>query len=279
MNHPAPAGAGDDRSDVTSRFIPAPPGRVFDAIADPMQLMRWWGPEGFRSTFFHFEPRPGGRWVFMFHGPDGTDHPNESAFTAWEPGQRIVVRHLNGHLFDLTLRLEAEPGGTRLHWCQQFDDPAEYQRIAAFVRVANEQNLDRLCAVIAADPAGHRAPGPAGRRCVEVRSYRLKPGAREDFHRVVSDHAVPMLRAWQTDVIAHGPTPQEPDGYTLLRSYKDPADRQVRQNAFYGAPGWRLGPREAVVGAIDTHLSSLLWLSPAAIDELRATGVPGATDP
>jgi uncharacterized protein YndB with AHSA1/START domain len=261
---------GDDRSDITSRFIPAPRQRVFDAIADPMQLMRWWGPAGFHSTFDVFEPRPDGRWEFTMHGPDGQDHPNHNAFSAWEAGQRVVVRHLNGHLFDLTLRLEEEAGGTRVHWRQQFDELAEYQRIASFVRGANEQNLDKLQALVTADPAGHRAPGPDGRRLVEVRSYRLKPGTLPAFDSVVRGQAAPMLRDWQTDVVWHGATPGETDGYTLVRSYRDLADRQARQDAFYGSPGWRQGPREAVIGAIDTYLSSTLRLSPAAIDELRA---------
>jgi uncharacterized protein YndB with AHSA1/START domain len=273
MTHPESA-TGDDRSDITSRFIPAPRQRVFDAIADPMQLMRWWGPAGFHSTFDIFEPRPDGRWVLTLHSADGKDYPNLSAFSTWEPGRRVVVRHLNGHLFDLTLRLEDEDGGTRVHWRQQFDELAEYQRIASFVRGANEENLDKLQALIASDPAGHRAPGPDGKRLVEVRSYRLKPGTLEAFDRVVREQAAPMLREWQTDVVAHGPTAGEPDGYTLLRSYRDLADRQARQDAFYGSPGWRQGPREAVIGAIDTYLSSTLWMSPAAIDELREVAAP-----
>lgn len=269
MDHPEST-TDDDRSDVTSRFIPAPRWRVFEAIADPMQLMRWWGPAGFRSSFDVFESRAGGRWVFTMHSADGKDFPNRSAFSAWEPDRRVVVRHLNGHLFDLTLRLEDEAGGTRVHWRQQFDSLPEYQRIASFVRGANEENLDRLAALIDADPAGHRAAGPGGRRLLEVRSYRLKPGTLETFDRVVREQAVPMLRDWQTDVVWHGPTAGEADGYTLLRAYRDLDDRQARQDAFYGSTGWRQGPREAVIGPIDTYLSSTLWLSPAAIDELRA---------
>jgi uncharacterized protein YndB with AHSA1/START domain len=268
MSHPDPA-PGDDRSDVTSRFIAAPRPRVFDAIADPLQLMRWWGPAGFRSSFDVFEPRPGGQWRFTMHSADGQDFPNIASFSTWETGRRVVVRHENVHLFDLTLRLEDEAGGTRLHWRQQFDSIDEYRRIARFVRSANEENLDRLQALLADDPAGYRGTGPDGRRLVEVRSYRLKPGTLDAFDRVVREQAVPMLRDWQTDVVAHGATAGEADGYTLVRSYRDLADRQARQDAFYGSLGWREGPRAAVVGAIEAYLSSTLWLSPGAIDELR----------
>jgi uncharacterized protein YndB with AHSA1/START domain len=53
------------------------------------------GPAGFRNTFEVFEPRPGGRWCFLMHGPDGVDHPNESVFLAVEEPERIVFRHVS----------------------------------------------------------------------------------------------------------------------------------------------------------------------------------------
>jgi hypothetical protein len=34
-------------------------------------------------------------------------------------------------------------------WRQVFDTPAEFERVAAVVRVANEQNLERLAAEVA----------------------------------------------------------------------------------------------------------------------------------
>ena len=42
------------------REIPAPPGSVFEAFRSPGRLARWWGPEGFSSTFDTFEFREGG---------------------------------------------------------------------------------------------------------------------------------------------------------------------------------------------------------------------------
>ena len=74
-----------------SRDIAASPESVFSAIQDPARLARWWGPEGFRSTFHTFEFRPGGAWVFTMHGPDGTDYPNENVFREIVPARRVVV--------------------------------------------------------------------------------------------------------------------------------------------------------------------------------------------
>jgi uncharacterized protein YndB with AHSA1/START domain len=137
-----------DREFVHSRLIDAPPERVFRAFAEPERLARWWGPDGFSSSFETFELRPGGRWVFVMHGPDGQDYPNESVFREVTP-QRIVLDHLSGHHFEMTITLTARGGGkTLVGWRQLFDTAEERARIAPFVLVANEQNLDRLAAEV-----------------------------------------------------------------------------------------------------------------------------------
>ena len=80
----------------TGRVIPASPDAVFDAFRDPARLARWWGPDGFTNTFEVFEFRPGGRWSFAMHGPNGATYPNESEFASVVPGREVVVRHLSG---------------------------------------------------------------------------------------------------------------------------------------------------------------------------------------
>ena len=141
-------GPAADREFVHSRLIDAPPARVFRAFREPERLARWWGPDGFSSSFETFEFRPGGRWVFVMHGPDGQDYPNESVFREVMP-QRIVLDHLSGHHFEMTITLTAQGNGkTLVGWRQLFDTAEERARIAPFVLVANEQNLDRLQAEV-----------------------------------------------------------------------------------------------------------------------------------
>ena len=113
-------------------------------------------------------------------------------------------------------------------------------------------------------------------RLVEIRSYKLKPNEGPAFHRVVVERAVPLLRQWGTDVVAYGASAHESDTYFLVRSYADLADLQSRQEAFYGSDAWRTGPREAVVGKIESYLSTVLWLSQPAIDNLRLLNAPAA---
>jgi uncharacterized protein YndB with AHSA1/START domain len=138
-----------NRAFVHSRVIDAPPVQVFRAIAEPERLARWFGPDGFTSTFELFEFRPGGTWRFMFHGPDGTDYPNESVFREIVAPERVVIEHLSeGHHFFLTITLAPEGRKTRVGWRQEFDTAEHRDRIAEFVLPANEQNLDRLTAEV-----------------------------------------------------------------------------------------------------------------------------------
>ena len=69
----------------TSRQLDAKPEAVFAAIRDPVRLARWWGPDGFTNSFAVFEFKPGGRWQFVMHGPDGANYPNQAEFAEIVP--------------------------------------------------------------------------------------------------------------------------------------------------------------------------------------------------
>ena len=114
----------------------------------------------------------------------------------------------------------------------------------------------------------------AARRLVEIRAYRLKPGTRAEFHAAAMNRALPMVRAYGMDVVTHGPVPNDDDGYFLVRSFASLAELTAQEDEFYGSAKWREGPRESLVSRIVTYVDTLLWLSPAAIADLRAGNVP-----
>lgn len=134
----------------TSRHIAASPGAVFAAFAAPDRLARWWGPDSFRNTFALCEFKPGGAWRFTMHGPDGTDYPNESVFAEIEPGRKVVIDHVCQPLFRLTVDLFPSGTGTLVQWTQTFDDPAFLAAARHIIEPANDQNLQRLAAEVAA---------------------------------------------------------------------------------------------------------------------------------
>lgn len=147
----------ENRSDIRSKVIAASPDRVFDAMRDPARVAKWWGPAGFTNTIHKYEFVSGGIWLLTMHGPDGKDYPNESRFTRIVPDQLFEIEHLNGHHFVLTLELRPHPQGTTVAWRQTFDTEEHYNRIAAFVATANEQNLERLAVEV-----GQAYPPPRG---------------------------------------------------------------------------------------------------------------------
>ena len=147
------------RSFHTSRHIAAPPDSVYAAMTDPARLARWWGPAGFRNEVSLCEMRPGGRWVFVMHGPDGKAYPNENQFAALAPPHgeqagRFALRHVGQPLFTLTLSLQAKTKdgqiGTCVDWLQVLDDAELAAQLAPMIEPANEQNLDRLTAEVLA---------------------------------------------------------------------------------------------------------------------------------
>ncbi len=107
------------------------------------------------------------------------------------------------------------------------------------------------------------------KRLIEVRSYKLKPGAAAAFHKAAVSSAIPLLREWGADIVAFGPSAHEADTYFLVRAYRDLADLKAKQDAFYGSDAWKQGPREAIVPLVASYLNTVLWLSPEAIDDMR----------
>jgi hypothetical protein len=110
------------------------------------------------------------------------------------------------------------------------------------------------------------------RRVVEIRSYTLKPNTRDQFHRLVREHSMPMLERWTMDVVAYGPSLHEENAYFLMRSFASVDDLQQQEDAFYGSDEWRQGPREAIIALIDTTISVIVEVDEAALAALRGIG-------
>ena len=142
-----------DAAISTERLFSASPRTIFAAFEQPDRLAQWWGPAGFTNTFEQFEFRPGGRWVFVMHGPNGASYPNESVFREIEPDARIVIEHVVKPWYTLTVTLTAQDDETRLTWVQEFESPEMAAKMRSLVETANEENLDRLQALLAGEPA------------------------------------------------------------------------------------------------------------------------------
>jgi NIPSNAP len=107
------------------------------------------------------------------------------------------------------------------------------------------------------------------KKLIEIRSYNVKPGGRDEFHRLVSQECLPLMKRWNVDVVAFGPSPHDSGSYFLIRAYESLADRQSSQDVLYGSAEWRQGPREAVLALIESDTTIVLTLEASVVDSLR----------
>ncbi len=148
MTSSSPATPADAAALCTERLISASPRQIFAAFEQPDLLAKWWGPDGFSNTFQEFDFKSGGRWTFVMHGPDGTSYPNKSVFREVQPDSQIVIDHVVNPLFTLTVTLTPRGEQTHLCWVQKFETAELAARLRSICEPANEQNLNRLEAVL-----------------------------------------------------------------------------------------------------------------------------------
>ena|SRR6187431_61949 len=134
---------------ISKRMINDTIERVFDAWTNPDKLKVWWGPKGFTNTFHIFDLKPGGRWSLTMHGPDGTDYKNESIFIEIKRPEKLVWNHLSGHEFQVVTTFAKQSSKTLVTFNMIFCSVEECDRYKVFVVDANEQNFDRLEALLA----------------------------------------------------------------------------------------------------------------------------------
>jgi hypothetical protein len=111
---------------------------------------------------------------------------------------------------------------------------------------------------------------------LEIRTYRLKAGGEEAFHRVVAEQSVPLLSRFGIDVVRFGPSEQSEDGfvdYVLVRAFDSHRAREEQEARFYGSSEWRSGPREEIVSRIESDHTVVLTLAAEAVDALRTAAV------
>jgi len=104
---------------------------------------------------------------------------------------------------------------------------------------------------------------------VEIRSYTLKPGTREEFHRLVVEQSMPMLKRWNMDVVAYGPSLHDENSYYLIRRFDSLAHHKQSEDAFYGSDEWKQGPREAIIALIENYTEFVLELDEVTVQRLR----------
>jgi uncharacterized protein YndB with AHSA1/START domain len=120
VGSPATMHVSADKDVIASEiYIAAQPERVFRALVEPQEVLRWWGQSGvYLCTEFVADLRPGGNWRSSGIGPDGGRFEVTGQYMQIDPPRLLVHSWVASWTGDArtTVRWELEPkdGGTLL---------------------------------------------------------------------------------------------------------------------------------------------------------------------
>lgn len=143
-----------ERELVVSRVFDFPRERVFEAWADPKQVVKWWGPRGFSTTSDDREFKSGGHWRHTMVGPDGMKYPNMARYDEVVPPERIVYSH----------------GGAK----EDGGDAVRFQAVVTFKDLGDGRTEVTMRSVFAT----------AEMRETAVKVYRAVEGGRQNLERL-----------------------------------------------------------------------------------------------
>lgn len=142
-----------------TRIYDAPVSVVWDAWTDPKQVAQWWGPRGFTITTHSKDLRPGGRWIYTMHGPDGVDYPNNTLYYEVEKHSRLVYDHGANEnqpaLFKVTVEFTDLKGKTKMEMTMALPTAEAAAETKKFIKLANGNSTwDRLAEYLSTEKNG-----------------------------------------------------------------------------------------------------------------------------
>lgn len=72
------------------RSIKASPAKVWAAITQPDQMVKWWGPDAGPTLRAEADVRPGGRYRVLFRLLNGDEHEPTGLYRVVDPPRRLV---------------------------------------------------------------------------------------------------------------------------------------------------------------------------------------------
>jgi uncharacterized protein YndB with AHSA1/START domain len=82
---------GDGLLLALSRVLPAARPAVWEALTNPPQLARWWGPAGFSIPVVEFDARVGGSYRIAMQPPEGEPFHLRGEFREVDPPSRLAL--------------------------------------------------------------------------------------------------------------------------------------------------------------------------------------------
>jgi uncharacterized protein YndB with AHSA1/START domain len=79
-----------ERELVITRIFDAPRHLVFQAWTEADRVARWWGPQGFVTTYWDMDIRPGGTFRVCMRSPTGAEHWKQGVYREIVEPERLV---------------------------------------------------------------------------------------------------------------------------------------------------------------------------------------------
>ena len=118
-----------------TRIFDAPRKLVYQAWIDPQHIKNWYGPQNFGVARSEVDPTPGGAFLVVMQGPDGSEYPNPGVFKELVENEKLVLTLYSdedadgNHTFEMlnTITFEDEDGKTKMTLHVELTKAAEHQ--------------------------------------------------------------------------------------------------------------------------------------------------------
>jgi uncharacterized protein YndB with AHSA1/START domain len=195
---------------------PVPVERLWQAYADPRQLERFWGPEGWPATFTRHDMAVGGRSQYYMTGPDGTVAGGWWHFRAIEPGRRFEVENgfakpdgtpnpgMPSMLIEVSF--ESTPDGSRFTTVIRYPSVEAMEQVLALGMLEGMESAMGQLDQVLADLRSFAADRPTEAQLLgdrQARVSRVIRGSVDDVWR--AHHEPELMQRWLTG----------PDGWTM----------------------------------------------------------------
>ena len=88
---------------------------------------------------------------------------------------------------------------------------------------------------------------------IEMRTYHVKPGLRDEFLRLLGSTMVPAQVAGGIKVLGPFPSIDDPDTFFFMRGFPDRSSHETMKATFHNGALWKNGLRDRLLAMLDTY--------------------------
>jgi hypothetical protein len=104
---------------------------------------------------------------------------------------------------------------------------------------------------------------------LEIRIFTVHPGTRAEFDRISREGTIPLMRQQGINVVAHGPSPNNDDGYHLLRAFRSEEERVALSQSLYTTEEWKANYDAPVTAMIADYRTTVITTTPEVVAQLK----------